>query len=520
MKWKAVWDNNEFLLEKNIDIEKSSREVSYADLVLDFSNCTIKDIPRVQQEVKIYNENNKLKFTGFVSDYKLPELKKANMIQKELTLSLFSPRQMATKRLVTIVRTASFTEILNQTLAPLFEDGFSLKELNVTEKTITVNLISRTVEEVLNYFSNKYSLYWNIDEYKKITINNIEYQFNKPAKKYIDINNYEEEVKGLISISPSVQCSDYANIINVKNARIFYESSKAVEITLKNGDRLDFENPIDISLATAKRVAGKLYTQGASAIVTNLQISCSNGADAYIIAGFNTGGGDIEPGMNFKNIATDDSTGAMFVLDIDNTFKNLATGVTYKGEGTATITTIISQTYLRYANMKLVNWEEIEKNAGVITPSGQIEKTVDVQEKWFTIEELIDYIRNLFRSNDKETNQINLLYDKENDIEVGDRLEINLEEYFTKGNFIVTAIKESKEGNFPSQYNVELRNTNLLENYIDLFRSSDTEEQTSQIELEYVVEYAEEETIKEIHEVKFSENMQNHTLNFNARNGG
>lgn len=514
----ARWNNKDYKIINSIEIKKSSREVTYSDLTLDFSKCTIEDLPYAQQEVQIIDKNGNLKFTGFVSDYKLPELKKIATPEKELSLSLYTPRQLTTKRTVTIMRTAKMSDIINQTLSPLFQDGFSLKELNIEDKMITVNLISRTVEEVLNYLSNKYSLYWNIDELKRITVNSIDYMLNKEAKKTIDINNYKEEIKGLISISPSVENIDYANIINVKNARIFYSKfqTEGLSITLSNGDRIDFENPIDISLATAQRIEANLVEQGASVAVTNLQIMYNNTQDAYIISGFNTSG-DIQEGSNYKDIATDDSTGAKFVLTMDSTFKNLATGVTYKGEGSVTINGISSQTYLRYANMKLINWHEIEQNEGKITPSGQIEKVLDVEQGWFTVEELVDYVRSTLKNNEKYTNQITLKYDKENNIVIGDKLEIDLPEYFTKGTFIVTDMNENKEGNNPINYTVEARNTNLLENFIDLFRSSsDIEEQQSQTELEYVIEYVEEETITETHEVKIDENYNN-TLNFILR---
>lgn len=512
----ASWNNKKYRIINSIEINKSSREVTYSDLTLDFSKCTINDLPYIQQEVKIYDKNDNLKFTGFVSDYKLPELNKIVTPKKELGLSLYSPRQLTTKRTVTIIRTAKLTDILNQTLAPLFSDGFILSEINVPDTTITVKLISRTVEEALNYFSNKYSLYWNVDELKNITINSIEYQFSKPTTKNININNYKEEINGFLSITPSVENIDYGNIINVKNARIFYEnlSTEGLNVTLKNGDRLDFENPIDISLATAQRIAGQLTEEGSAVAITNLQIDYGTNQQAYIICGFNTSG-DIKPGRNIKDIATDDSTGAKFVLTMDSTFKNLATGFTYKGEDSITIRGISSQTFLRYANMKLINWYEIEQYRDKVTPSGQIEKILDVESGWFTVEELIDYVRSKFTVNNKYTNQINIKYDKENDIKVGDRIEINLSEYFTVGNFVVTGLSENTEGTNPTQYNVELRNTNLLENFIDLFRSSsDIEEQESQVEVEYVVEYAEEELIQEIHEVEFA-NANNHTLNFN-----
>ena len=297
----AFWNNKKYKIINSVQINKSSREVTYSDLTLDFSKCTIDDLPYAQQEVSIYDKKDNLKFTGFVSDYKLPELNKVVTPKKEFGLSLYSPRQLATKRTVTIIRTAKLTDIINQSLAPLFSDGFVLNEINVPDKTITVKLISRTVEEALNYFSNKYSLYWNIDELKNITVNSIEYQFNKPAVKSININNYKQEINGMISITPSVENIDYGNIINVKNARIFYESlaTEGLNVTLNSGDRIDFENPLDISLATAQRIAGELTEEGSATAITNLQIDYNSNSQAYIICGFNTTG-EIQPRTQCK----------------------------------------------------------------------------------------------------------------------------------------------------------------------------------------------------------------------------
>lgn len=504
----ARWNNKDFKIINSIEINKSSREVTYTDLILDFSKCNIEDLPFAQQEVKIIDKNENLKFTGFVSNYDLPELKKIVTPQKELSLSLFSPRQMATKRTVTIMRTANLSDIITQILAPLYQDGFILKNLNIEDKSVTVKLISRTIEESLNYLSNKYSLYWNIDELKHIEISSIDYMLNKEPKKTININNYKKEINGFLSISPSIENIDYSNIINVKNARIFYEVfdyTNNKNIVLKNGDRLDFENPVDISEATAKRISGTI-SENEFVNFQSLEIQYNSNNYAWI--NYNFEGQQVE--KDFQNIATDDSTGAMFVLNMDSTFKNLATGVTYKGEGSVTINYINGRAFLRFASMKLINWAEIEKNQGKITPSGQIEKVLDEKEGWFTIEELIEYVRNTFTINNKYTNQVTIKYDKENDIKIGDRIDINLPEYFTEGIFIVTAITESKKANNPTNYSVELRNTNLLENFIDLFRnSSDIEEQDSQIEMEYVVEYSEDETINEIHEVNMNENYTN-----------
>lgn len=501
----AIWNGKKFKLIDNIEINKSSREISFSDLTVDFANYTIDDLPYAQQEVKIYDKNNDLVFTGFVSDYKLPSLTTHKSIKKELQLSLYSPQQMTTKRTVTVSKTDSIDNIIKEILSPLIEDGFIINEINLKSRNITVKFIAKTIEECLNLLSNKYSLWWYIDENKEITITDIEYQFNKTAKKIINIDNYKNEINGLISITPVVENVDYANIINLKNARIFYNlytstSDKSIEIAMKKGDTYKFENPIDVSLDTAKRMFKEKYSDDTTFTVSNIVITLSSGTQAYIICGFNTSG-EILPGINYKNISTNDDDNQLFTLQIDSTFTNLATGIKYNGESNITITNLLSNTALRYSTVKLINWKEIYNYAGIISQSGQIEKIIDGNEKWFTVKEAIDYIRSAFIINNKTTNKITLNYDKENDLVIGDKITFNLIDFFTNGDFIITDIKQSKEWNNPFIYEIELRNTNLLENYIDFFRATNSEEQESQINTEYVIEYAEEEIISESHTI-------------------
>nr|DAF27024.1 MAG TPA: hypothetical protein [Caudoviricetes sp.] len=460
------------------------------------------------QEMQIYGKNNELFFTGYMENCKLPDLTLASKIDNELTLTLMTPRTMATKKTVTMVTTDTMLNIINRIFQPLYNDGFTLKEHNFDNKAITVKLIARTIEECMKILSTKYALYWNINELKEITVNSIEYQFNKPFTKSVNIDNYKEELKGLIKLVPTIEGTDYANIINVKNARVFYSFiNKDMNVTLKKDGKIEFENPVDISYSTAKRLNAGMFIDGAEIAVSNLKIlyydSNNNYKEAYIISGINTSG-DIKSGLNIKDIGTDSQEDPLFVLDMDSMFTYLATGFTYKGEENIVIDQIFSETALRYASMKLLNWHEIEKNAGTITTTGQIEKTVDAKEKWFTTQELIDYIRGYFVSNDKNTNIIKIYVDENNDINIGDRLEFNFPELYTQGNYIVTDITISKEWNNPYEYIIELRNTALRENYADLFQDTlSTEEQANQVEVEYVVEYAEEETITEVHDIEY-----------------
>ena len=460
------------------------------------------------QEMQIYDIDNKLLFTGYLESYKMPELTILNNIENELTLTLMTPRTMATKKTVTIVTTDTMLNIINRIFQPLYNDGFVLKESNFDNKAITVKLIARTIEECMKILSTRYELYWNINELKEITVNSIEYQFNKPFKKSININNYKEQIKGFTKLVPSVEGTDYANIINVKNARVFYSFiNKDMNIALKKDGKIEFENPVDISYSSAKRLNAGSFVEGSAMAIINLQIfyydSQGNYKEAYVISGINTSG-EIQNGSNFKNIGTDSQEDDLFVLDMNSMFDYLATGFTYKGEDNIVIDQIYSETALRYASMKLLNWHEIEKNAGTITTTGQIEKTINANEKWFTTQELIDYIRGYFIKNDKNTNIIKIYCDEDNKIDVGDRLEIDLPELYTQGNYIVTDITISKKWNNPYEYIIELRNTALNENYADLFQDTlDTEEQANQVEVEYVVEYAEEETITEVHDIEY-----------------
>ena len=45
----VFWNNKKYKIINSIEINKSSREVTYSDLTLDFSKCKIDDLPFAQQ---------------------------------------------------------------------------------------------------------------------------------------------------------------------------------------------------------------------------------------------------------------------------------------------------------------------------------------------------------------------------------------------------------------------------------------------------------------------------------------
>lgn len=502
----AQWTGEKIPILNDLDINLSSREVTFSDLTLDFAGKTISDLPYYLQEVKIIDDNDNVLFTGYVDTYTLPQIKQQNSIEMELSLTLLSPRKMTTKRVTSINKTDKLENIIREIFSVLIPDGYYFKEVNVPNKTVTIRKLSKTIEELIEELSNKNSLYWNIDIDKGITVCSIDYMFSKDFLKTINITNYKNEIKGLISITPTVEGVDYANVINAKNVRVFYTTryySSTPLVTVKAGDVFQFENPIVIGIDTAKRI---LKNPTYAVELQHLQIEYTDENDSYyaeISSILNPP--ETNSYIEYNNFGKTDDENKDWTLQYDNFFSNMITGIKNNTENTQKILLFYSRSALRYANMKLLNWQQIEEMKGNVTSSGQIEKIIDLNETWFTSEELIDYINNLFVNNDRNTNEITIVCDENNNIEIGDRIVFNLPEYLVEGNFIVTDIKKRKSNNNPFVYNITLRNTGLLDNYIDLFRPELQEEQEEQAQVEYIVEYTDQDAIVEVSEVRVIE---------------
>lgn len=503
----AQWTGEKIPILNDLNISLSSREVTFSDLTLDFAGKTISDLPYYLQEVRIIDDEDNILFTGYVDTYTLPQIKQQNSIEMELSLTLLSPRKMTTKRVTSINKTDKLENIIREIFSVLIPDGYYFKEIVVPDKSITVRRLSKTLEELIEEISSKNSLYWNIDINKGITVCSIEYMFSKDFKKALDIENYKEQIKGLISITPKVDGVDYANVITAKNGRIFYtirHNPLETYIDVKSGDIYQFENPIIVGIDTAKRILNNPeYTTQFS----HLFVEYTDTNDTYYaeIQTFLNPIGESDY-INYSNVGKTDEENEDWTLQYDSFFTNMITGIKNNTDRTLKLTRFYTQSALRYANMKLFNWGQIEEMKGNVTPSGQIEKIIELNEGWFTSQELIDYINNLFVNNDKNTDEITIICDKDNNINIGDRIVFNLPEYLVAGNFVVTDIKKSKSDNNPFIYNITLRNTGLLDNYIDLFRPELQEEQEEQAQVEYIVEYTEQDAIVEISEVDVIEN--------------
>jgi hypothetical protein len=144
---------------------------------------------------------------------------------------------------------------------------------------------------------------------------------------------------------------------------------------------------------------------------------------------------------------------------------------------------------------------EIEKLKGVISKSGQIEKVVDAEETWFTDKSLSEYARNLLIKDTNNINTIKLLYDYDHNFNLGDIIEINLPAFYCVGLYAITEIKLIDKSRTVRQFELTLKNSNLVSSYIDMFRPKHSDTDSENVDSLVVSDYV-EEGVNEIHVIE------------------
>lgn len=527
---KAVFNNKLFRLIDNFQFEFTNNEVSFQDIIIDFTGMSLEDMPFKYQEIKVYqfkseNDEGELIFSGFVDEVNISDMLNEDE-DRELIITLLSPMKMATVRNVTLIGTFEKEEAVRRVLQPLLDDGFSIKEINVSNGQITCNYLIQTIEFCLNDISSRLGLFWTINEKKEITVVGIDSLFNKLPAKTITGNIRNNE---LIELSPSIKNIDYANVINIKKARVYYETetsiiewsgavkSKAYPIMnlpkkLMNGEEVQFENPIVIDKELLKKIALQdIHVHGMSNvdIYDNFKIVINCGNNNYFNAEIGIYYSQGEFGnQDSNNFSYSDSNeeAKKIILIRDNFFKNLIVGFKWNGEDNATIQSINSCTALRYNNIRVLNNNEINQMKGIISETGIIEKTIDYNEQWSTEDDLIEYARSQMTQNTNTINQVILKYDKNPNIQLGDIVEIDEKAFFTKGRFVVSEILFEYINENDINWTITLKNADLLSTFIDLFRPSVSQEQNIDSDTSTIAEYS-EGNIYEKHELEEVEEL-------------
>lgn len=531
---KLEYNGEYYNLIDTYSINKSSREVTYNSLTIDFTNKTIANIPNKYQEchlvdVSIINEQikeNKIIFTGYVNTIVLPNMK--NKVEyRELEIELLSPMALATRRTITAIGNYELKDLIQLILQPLYDDGFVLKEFNVGNSTLTVNYLIETVESSLNKLSNKYNFWWYIDENKNIYINSIDYQFaQKPKLTY----NEDNQLKGLIDLIPNIDATDYCNVVNFNNVRTwqysyygdfiynYYDDSGQIiytktytlekdklfdDTTIKNEDEIIFNHSVDVKVeniikSNISNFDHRAFTDYQNyALLMNYKYNDNSTGQVYIKV--NNGVLQISNNATLENTP---QTTKEFEFKRDTFFNNLITGFKYNNENKSitSIELIFSCSALMWTKLKINNLSEIQNSKGKVSTSGQIEKIINMNEQWKTLNELQAIGNAYIKTNSSQSDKINLTIDNDYNLNIGDIIKIERPSFLIVGTYIITDIKMEYLNNRYTEYKITLRNSNYFESYVDLFRATETEELEEKNYNLSTIDY-EEGNIREVHEV-------------------
>ena len=512
---RLIYGNKAFKIINQFNIKQSNNEITFNDITIDFTGYTLADMPLKYQECKIkeceegqniLTEGNVL-FFGYVDTIELSQMKMSTE-NRELSITLLSPLKLATVRTATINGTYNFEDAMEIIFEPLVNDGFTIAEINVSNTQITLSYIMQSIESIMNDISLRKNIFWWIDENKNIYINSMDYLFGKNiVKELVDT----KKEKGFIEIEPSIEAVDYANVINIKNARLIYKSSSVYEQSvinydgfpiiqlpknIKEGDTITFENPVIISESIAKKVCDEIENNN----ITLFRVDI--GSNTYSV-NYNNG---VISKSNEITYSNDEGTEGTIVLQRDNFFDYLITGFKYNGSDSSIIK-IESYTTLRYIKVRFLYSKEIEKLKGIISNSGQIEKTIDANEKWFTLNELTEYARSLIIQNKNIINSVVLEYDEYQELKIGDLVKVNLPNFYTTDVYAVKEIEYNYVSELEQNWKIKLQNSELLSSYIDIFRPVSTQETETQNASLVISEFIEEE-VKEIHELYTPEEVE------------
>lgn len=489
---------------------KSSQEVKFSNITCDFMNHSKDDLPIKYQEAKMLNdETNEVLFTGYVNSYDFGNMREVD-VDRDINITLLSPMALTTLRSAIAIGNYMLKDLIeNVILASMIADGFIIEEMSIADKEISVNFLMQTVEYCMNVLSNKYNFWWYIDENKKIYIRDINLMFNKEPKLTYD---NEHRPIGLEYLKPKITSADYYNVVNFKNVRVYslsvyssvlptatYDMNKLFDNNLVIGKdvQVDFNYPVDIKQENILKAynskqskVGRIYPCG---IFCNFD--SSEGDKTFRIEVV-----DNELFMS-DNISFqgDGQETKEFELIRDDFFGNLITGFIYHGSASITPKYITSDSALIWNVIRFFHSSEIQSKKGIVNDSGVVEKIVDMNEQWKTIPELQEIAVSSITNNLSNECEVEMRLDNDNGLKIGDLFKIDKGIFLIDGLYVITSIREQNKKN-DTEYTITLKNTNMLDNFIDIFRSTEEQQPDDKVYNVAVIDYV-EDSIKEVHEV-------------------
>lgn len=513
---RLVYGNIELQVLDGYSMTKSSQDVTFNSISCDFTGYTQEDLPDKYQEVKLVEDGNVL-FFGYVDEYSFKEMREVD-IETEIEITLLSPMKLATLRTVILSGTYQLLDLIPEVLQPLIDDGYEIKELDISNRTITINYPLNTVEYCMNNLSNKFNFWWFIDELKGIHIRDISLMLSKKPNYIYDNEN---RIPYLQYIKPTVSSEGYANVVNFKNVRIYEYSNLEMNgstissshnplidgqiITpIKKDGQVDFNHPCDINKANILKSGISIGKQDrfSYSYLYGIHISgtYNDNTTFQLYIRYNRSTNMLETSSNVGFDGNETDKDKEFLLIRDSFFNNLITGFKFNNESKnlKTITVIRSDSALIWNINRMYNDGAIYDKKGIVSNTGIVETTIDMNESWKTLQELREIGVSYMNKNSlKLDGELDLKIDTTCSMQVGNTIKID--RLLFTGTYIITKIQLRFVNNY-KEWVITCKNGNMLNNFIDVFRGENTQENEEKTYKTSIVHYVEEK-INEVFEV-------------------
>lgn len=503
---KAVWNSIEYDIVSPLpSIKRSSRELSFSTLVVDFTDKDIDDLPLKMQEI-IIQEDGVTMFFGYCNGYKLPKINGTEQVIF-LEIDLLSPQKIATMRSKTIrsVSTALNT-VVESVLSPLLEEGFTIETNTLSDKIISVQEAFKPVEQIMNKLSNNYDFYWYIDEMKKI------YLLSKDSVTGIKplFNDLTSIDFAGVTYQPKMEAVGYSNVVNGVNQKIldFRDSLIAEDVVIGPQETVFFQFPISYSRLTGARLqtqsealSGGSGEEGGNFLTLNIT---RGGFAFFYTLSYNPTTDEVTFGSGLGIDGEDNETEDLLLVP-DTTIEKVLVGL----KNNLTVDIIVNRAASSSALINTITVYQdvggIEASKDKISITGRVEETINFNGRFLTKLDSLEFAKNrVLRSGEQNnTSEVQIdfkgLTNTQFETFINDArplTTIKLNEDFAKGTFIITDTNYKNDKGMIT-FTIEAKNTNLIENYLDIFRKNEEEATEEEINNQIYSFLVKEEEITE-----------------------
>jgi len=424
---------------------------------------------------------NNVLYTGYLEGLTLPSYRTGNEIVR-LNLTCYNPMIIASKRTISLLKSfESLSDVVEDILQPLVDEGFFIQSNNLPDTTISIKASMETVESLMNKLSNQYNFTWFIDENQEIYIETVESLELKEADISIDdtyLTTLDDSIG--VNFTPTISTTDYANVINLKNQKILTQYQYLDEAPYDSETNVIM---LPYAFSISPTSAAKSLQEGAFEVVAFsgafVTILLDYGATADLMSvDYDTTTKLVTYSAAVGIDGQDELAAGIKVLLILDGY-NSTNVIGFKTRAVEADVSVFATTALLPKTTKFVNAQEVIDSIDVISPTGKVERTIDLKGKYFTASEMVEYAKNQINRTKIQTEIVEFEVKGVNSTALDtfianfkplNKINLDFTDYLVSGDFIVTDIRQDIAIGNMMTYVIKMRNSNYIQSYLDAFR--------------------------------------------------